>query len=86
MMIFASVIKRAVVRRRRVLLSASWPVRHAATAGRTYQKSIAVIFASPDLQFRQFSSTCVTRFRTASSFASYTDYDDSETSGKWLSV
>jgi len=84
-MFIASVIKCAFLRRPHALISAAMPcvarAGHCESLHRQTAVTASVICKSLGLNFRQFSSTRTTNFRTANSFICYTDNDDSETSG-----
>ena len=84
-MFIAKVIKRALIVRPYISLSSTVPlVASARRSSNGLQHQTTTVISKPTrISFRQFSSTCVTSFRTANSFICRANNDDdSEESGK----
>jgi len=86
-MFIASVVKCIFLRRPHALINFALPC-FARAGGSTESlhcriaMTASVISKSSGLNFRTFSSTCATGFRTANSFTSYANNDEPETPGK----
>jgi len=91
-MFIVNVIKCAVLRRQHGLMTSAVScvarvVRQSSYSPRCRTAVTAnAVYKSLSLNFRQFSCTCATNFRTATSFARYTDNDDSEASASGKEV
>ena len=90
-MFIVNVIKCAVLRRQHGLMTSA--VSCVARVGQSSDSprcrtavTANAVYKSLSLNFRQFSCTCATNFRTANSFACYTDNDDSEASASGKEV
>ena len=90
-MFIVNVIKCAVLRRQHGLMTSA--VSCVARVGQSSDSprcrtavTANAVYKSLSLNFRQFSCTCATNFRTANSFARYTDNDDSEASASGKEV